>query len=602
MATHLEEYLGYYLTLKAPGYAVLVTGEWGVGKTFQVKQCIPEEKMLYVSLFGVQTVDQLHAEVFAASAPKTDKIGKIIQETSNVIASMQGPWALAGGTPSIFNAIFKRNLKPNKTIVFDDLERSDIELKNLLGGINNYVEQLGFRVIVIAHDRKITEKFGEMKEKIFGQTIHAQPNIDMALEKFISQIDNAVERKFVDCHKCSIRNVFLSSGVKSLRVLRHIVEDVVRLFGALTQNQRAHSAAMDELVQSFSAFAAEVRSANLSKDDLCNRQGSSVSFMMSSRNKSGDELRKPPIVEADEKYSSIDLEGGILSDEVLISMLIEGSYQKEEIRNSIDNSHYFMKLSEVPAWKVIYNFDELADDVVEDAINKIENQFKNREITVPGEILHMCCLRLRMAEIGVIKSNSKKIEADCKVYIDDLLIRSSMPPRDVDWRWQEEFYESYGGFIYWVSDEGREAFNRVRKHLILAQEKAFRKELPKILGGLVKLIKEDGKAFFEAVSPTNNGPNPYSRIPLLHGVPPREFVDAWLGSAHENWRYIKYSLEGRYDANLLDNDLESEKKWALEVLEELNRRAEAEEGLKALRISRIKPRNLVAIAAANSKT
>lgn len=55
--THLDEYLKYYSTLDAPSYAVLVTGAWGTGKTFQVLECIPKEERIYVSLYGVQSVE-----------------------------------------------------------------------------------------------------------------------------------------------------------------------------------------------------------------------------------------------------------------------------------------------------------------------------------------------------------------------------------------------------------------------------------------------------------------------------------------------------------------------------------------------------------------
>ncbi len=71
--THLEEYLKHYCSLNAPGYAVLVTGAWGTGKTFQVKESIPETDRIYVSLYGAQSVEKIHAEVFAADFPSKVK-------------------------------------------------------------------------------------------------------------------------------------------------------------------------------------------------------------------------------------------------------------------------------------------------------------------------------------------------------------------------------------------------------------------------------------------------------------------------------------------------------------------------------------------------
>ena len=149
LSSHLKDYISYYKTLVAPGYEVLVTGEWGTGKTHQVEQCIPENERYYVSLFGIQTVEQLHAEVYAVASPIIAKVKKALSNVSEKTAGIGGYFALAGLTPSVFNAVFKQELNPDRTLIFDDLERSDLTLKDVLGAINSYVEQQGFRVVVI---------------------------------------------------------------------------------------------------------------------------------------------------------------------------------------------------------------------------------------------------------------------------------------------------------------------------------------------------------------------------------------------------------------------------------------------------------------------
>ena len=73
MPSHLEDYLAYYKGCNAPGYAVLVTGEWGTGKTYQVKEALAEEERYYVSLFGLQSPHDVHSAVFAAMDPKLAK-------------------------------------------------------------------------------------------------------------------------------------------------------------------------------------------------------------------------------------------------------------------------------------------------------------------------------------------------------------------------------------------------------------------------------------------------------------------------------------------------------------------------------------------------
>lgn len=66
----------------------------------------------------------------------------------------------------------------SKTIVFDDLERCSINLEDLFGAINKYVEHHGCKVIVIAHDDKLNDELTDKKEKIFGQVIKVTPDIE----------------------------------------------------------------------------------------------------------------------------------------------------------------------------------------------------------------------------------------------------------------------------------------------------------------------------------------------------------------------------------------------------------------------------------------
>ncbi|EDW3767835.1 hypothetical protein GVD11_001962, partial [Salmonella enterica subsp. enterica] len=41
---HLRSYINYYTGLKNPRYAVLVKGEWGVGKTHLIKNILKDDQ------------------------------------------------------------------------------------------------------------------------------------------------------------------------------------------------------------------------------------------------------------------------------------------------------------------------------------------------------------------------------------------------------------------------------------------------------------------------------------------------------------------------------------------------------------------------------
>lgn len=592
MVTHLEEYLSFYQSLEEPGYAVLVTGEWGAGKTYQVLKCISEEKRYYVSLFGVQTVEQLHAEVMAVASPKLSKASASLNQASEKVAAGGGFFALAGLTPSVFNAIFKRDIKPDRTLIFDDIERSGLVIKDLLGVINSYVEHHKFRVVAIAHDEEVAKEFFVMKEKIFGQTVRVEALVDEAFVSFLEKNIDWRAKKFVSRYRKDILETFSSSEVQSLRVLRHVIEDVGRLSHCLTDKHLSNSSAMSELVKFFTAIDIETRMSRLDRDSLRDRQRVIMGYHLKLRLSKDEKPEKPNLMIADERYNSIDLVSSLLSDNVIFSMLFEGRYPEAEIQECLDSSSYFIEPSEAPPWKVVINFDEIDDTAVEAAREKMNRQFAERSVTNSGEMLHIFSLKMMMVEKGIESGSLEELTASCMAYIDDLLKSGDLPPRGTDWQWYEEFNRSYDGMGYWVSESAADYFKAVWDHLIMAREKALEYQIPKIWGDLKILMLNDAKQFLEKVSPTSNGENKYAMIPLFSHIQAEEFVEVWLSSPKQNWRYISLALANRYSHSRIEHDLKVEKEWVIEVYNELERRVAAESGFQSLRISRVIPKIL----------
>ena len=87
--SHIEKYLDYYCGLCKPGFAILLKGKWGSGKTWFIKKY--EEKLkekkqrcLYVSLYGMTSFSDIENVFFEQLFPiRSSKIasltGKILQ-------------------------------------------------------------------------------------------------------------------------------------------------------------------------------------------------------------------------------------------------------------------------------------------------------------------------------------------------------------------------------------------------------------------------------------------------------------------------------------------------------------------------------------------
>ena len=587
MTTNLESYLAHYKQCDAPGYAVLVTGDWGVGKTYQVKRILNEKEVYYISLFGLQTAEDVHSEVFTLMDPEPARAIRLFSRLEEAARDVGGLPSLLGLVPGMLRAAVRQEIKSDKIIVFDDLERCGLKIKDILGLVNLYVEHHKCSVIVIAHDTKLTKRFDLLKEKIFGHTIRVYPETEDAFDGFVSSMPSDEAREFLRKHKSRIIDVFKTSKSHSLRVMRHLIEDLGRLCELLEEEHIACDEAMEEMVPLFSSLNIEVRQGNLSRDDLIGREEKRYSYALL-RHADGDrEQEKPKIAVADEKYPSFDLCSNLIQDHVIADMLIDGRYERHQIQNSLNSSSYFMVPEQAPPWKTVIKFDDLEDDIVDAAKERMQRQFDDREVTNSGELLHIFALRLLMANEGIIDQDLQSVEAECRTYVDDLLGQRRLPPRDTDYLSRYDYTRSHDGHAYYVPQATAEHFNHLMRYLTDKREEALLNELPELAQKLLALVGTDGQAFFEQVCYTNAGNNPYVSVPILSRIEPAEFVQTLLGTPKRNWNPIYLAFKERYRTNGLADNLSDEADWLREVVRLLDAEAEAVGGFASLRIRRL---------------
>lgn len=595
MSSNLEEYLVYYKDCKKPGYAILVTGDWGVGKTFQIMHAIPEEQRYYVSLFGLHTTDEVVSEVFASMFPTQAKLRKAISAVKDTTVEVGGigTMALSGLVSGVANAFLRQQIKNDRVIIFDDLERCSLCLKEILGVINLYVEHHGCRVVVIAHDEKLTSEFVDAKEKLFGQTIRVEPQIDSAFKKFVAEFVKEQNFKFFENHMAEIIETFNCSGIGSLRILRHVIEDLARLQNVLSGNYLQNDDAMVELVRLFSALAIEVRRGRIGQEELRERAHVRIAYEVKKLNGKSKNIEpeKPRFVVAAEQYPSINFGSTLLTDEALIQMLIHGRFDQDLIRCSLDNSAYFIKPKEAQPWMVFMQFGELEDEVAETAMRQLMEQFKARKITNPGEILHLFSLRLMMAENGLLEKDYAAVTSECRSYVDDLVSAEKLPSIDLEERFDPFLSRGYCGYAYWVSDAYRKYFNDLMGYLFDAQKTVLRTKFAGLSDELVSLVEEDGDGFYNKVCFSGKG-GVYASIPILATISPVRFVSAWMRSHPSNWYSIQQALIDRYQGGRIKYDLKEEANWIQDVITLLENDASAAKGIRKVRINRVIPLSL----------
>lgn len=170
-----------YLNDKAYNYAVLIDGEWGSGKTFFVNNTLTKainkqeikfktnRNVKYISLYGCKDMADVQENIawsFAEDArkkiKKMMKWGTTVEKvSSNILLSSQ----------KIGNVIMKKFLPETSLykissdwlnlgsfiFIFDDLERCDCPINEVLGFFNELVEHENTKVIIIANEKELSD-------------------------------------------------------------------------------------------------------------------------------------------------------------------------------------------------------------------------------------------------------------------------------------------------------------------------------------------------------------------------------------------------------------------------------------------------------------
>lgn len=163
----------YYCSESEPVGAVLLSGEWGCGKTHlidhQLKEVLDEKAViLRISLFGITQPKEIHDAVknawidayikikgFDFIVKCMKKLKKIVDPVQFLPEPLRG---IAAVDPADFFTLKNKIDDKYVVLVFDDLERCQMNSVDVLGIINDYCENGKYHTIIIANQEKIRAK------------------------------------------------------------------------------------------------------------------------------------------------------------------------------------------------------------------------------------------------------------------------------------------------------------------------------------------------------------------------------------------------------------------------------------------------------------
>lgn|GEM_PF-6372912 len=400
----LTDYLDHYLSTDERS-AVLITGAWGVGKTHFIKQYLEkrhaqlrsadpliERSYLYVSLNGVSKVSGISDQFFAQLNP-------VLNSTAARLVGAAGSTALQGYAGiSLFGGGLSKVAKEllvrvkNQILVFDDLERSELPVEEMIGYINNYVEHDGLKVILLAEEiyiSKKNEKYNDIKEKVVGKTIEFVPNVREVVFSIINSIKENKSKEVQLELLGDISNIMLKSGILNFRSLRSLLMDFDRIFQLLDKKVCSSKSALKEILLYFISIGLEYRANNISGKDIKNMPSGAYfySFRFLKKEDERDSEEGMGLENYFNKHEIFDFSNPILSGEIISDLLDKGRCDREVLNNYLLMHPMVVDSKFIPVWRKIWSFYNLNRKEYELCIQDLYASFLQKNIRSPGPLL-----------------------------------------------------------------------------------------------------------------------------------------------------------------------------------------------------------------------
>lgn len=297
---NIREEIMEFISRKEKNGALLLTGKWGCGKTYLVRQIRDELNkgsqyaLIMVSLFGVDSIEELNRKVkehvfnYMVGSEAQDEgeswgkkaktalssITAVLGEFSNFAKGVNtalaiNPYDLVTVSRQISCRQNGSIAKKDLVLVFDDFERSKIDKVELLGTINDYSENIGIKTVLIADENHITgDEYKDFKEKLISRTVKLKTDYASAIMTIVMDYRESIDgyHSFLEDNIGIISLLFIDSRTENLRSLKAILMDFERVYSAWIRSNIPESYIPDVLY-TFGAILFEYKSNNYEKNE-----------------------------------------------------------------------------------------------------------------------------------------------------------------------------------------------------------------------------------------------------------------------------------------------------------------------------------------------
>ena len=553
----------YMTSPVAPLFAVMVKGKWGSGKTWLVDAVVNDlrkngQKILWVSLYGLQSRDEIDDELFKQLHPLLASKGAVV--AGRTLKSAAKFFHIE--VPDLDLSKFVSGAVDH-VLVFDDLERCEVPLPALLGYINAFVEHGKQRVVLISNEEEVPEnvrsEYLRVREKLIGRTFEVHSNVDEALDLFATELRVAGADDLIGRHKDLIRNVYRSSGHENLRNLRSALLGFDDLMANVDRRYRNCRPIVADVLTQFLVLTFELRSATLTTADVLHMTRT-LSLAFHTKEPERTDLQRV-LVAIDEKYIGIDWNNESLPNHLWSRMFNTGIVDTAAVNDALASSRHLADNS-LPSWRRLWHFFELTDEGFAESLAGTLSDMAALKYTNPGVLKHVVATLLELSKLGLYKPNAQSIIDTATERLDRLVEGRTF---EVSAR-----EESFG--MYWNSGweglgyHGADS-TEFKAFSALLEKRAGEVRLqrrPAQAKELVGLLAVDPSKFARSLILSNSEECVYFDVPILADADPLEFVSNFELTSGTSVRTIGVALRERYQPSRLEALL-PERRWLLRV-------------------------------------
>ncbi|NLC87453.1 MAG: hypothetical protein GX682_01535 [Clostridiaceae bacterium] len=327
-----------YIRADYTDYAIMINGEWGSGKTYFWNHKIRDKietmqlngkryKTIYMSLYGISNLEEISKKIFIETTQLMDKNLKKYMDTNGQATIPE--YAKTGLDMANFFGVTQNGDKldygdffatDDKVLCFDDLERANVDVIDILGYINNFVEHDHIKTIIICNEKELSTKlkssnlemktfiatylldkegnlvkktdkpmverirdtieyvfdkandYERIKEKLIGETFEYAPEFNYIINGILMRYEKYPELiRFLRENTNLIVSTFNKSGTRNLRILKHALNDFKKIFDMVNKAYpNTNHRVMQTMLIFTIAISFEIKAGKVTKDKFIN--------------------------------------------------------------------------------------------------------------------------------------------------------------------------------------------------------------------------------------------------------------------------------------------------------------------------------------------